>query len=102
MGEAPFTVFPRDGLTALGDDRLMNAIFAIAVSGMNDALSRFSRASEKVVQSTSGAANDNLPEAITEQIEAKTAFIANAHTIRIADDMMRALLDIGADTHRYR
>jgi hypothetical protein len=80
----------------------MNAVFATAVSGMNAAMSKFARASERLVQSASGAGADDPAEAIAEQIEAKTAFTANIHTIRVADDMMRALLDIGADGQRYR
>ena len=80
----------------------MNAVFATAVSGMNAAMSKFARASEKLVQSTSGARNDDPADAITEQIEAKIAYKANIQTIRVADDMMRALLDIGTDGHRYR
>jgi flagellar hook protein FlgE len=78
----------------------MNAVFATAVSGMNAAMSKFARASERLVQSPAGAGDP--AEAITEQIEAKTAFTANVHTIRVADDMMRALLDIGAGGQRYR
>ena len=39
---------------------------------------------------------DYATEAVT-QIEAKQAFSANAHVIRIADEMWRALLDVQKD-----
>jgi flagellin-like hook-associated protein FlgL len=71
----------------------MNAM-AISLQGMNSAISRFDRASEKLVQSTSGATSDDPAAAIVEQIEARVQFKASLATMRAADEMTRAILDI--------
>lgn len=62
----------------------------IAAAGMLDAQARFENSARRTAQ----APLDNLAEEIVEQIEAKTAFKANAAVVRTADEMTGTLLDI--------
>jgi hypothetical protein len=71
----------------------MNAISA-ALAGMHSALSRFDRASNAIARSTSGVGDDDLANAIVDQIQAKVEFRANAQTLRAADEMARTILDL--------
>ncbi|PZU72339.1 MAG: hypothetical protein DI531_13190 [Brevundimonas sp.] len=63
---------------------------SIAAAGMADARLRFETSARRTAQ----APLDNLAEEAVEQIEAKTAFKANAAVLRTADDMTGTLLDI--------
>lgn len=63
---------------------------SIAAAGMADAQQRFETSARRTAQ----APLDDTAEAVVDQIEAKTAFKANAAVLRTADDMTRTLLDI--------
>ena len=82
----------RDSLTVGGHDGRMNPISAIA--GISNATYRFERASQRLLESTSGVSNDDPAEAIVDMVQAKTQFRANIATLRAADDMTATLLDI--------
>jgi hypothetical protein len=71
----------------------MNAM-AISLQGMNAAISKFDRASEKLVQSMAGGSADDPAAGVVAQIEARVQFKASAAALRAADEMTRALLDI--------
>ena len=71
----------------------MSSISAASL-GLSNAMARFTRASNQLVQATSGASEADPAAAIVDQIEAKTQFIASTRTISIADAMTRQLLDI--------
>lgn len=60
--------------------------------GMSRALDRFDRASTRLAQSASG---DVVRDRV-DQIAAQRTFEANLSTVRTADDMLGALLDITA------
>lgn len=64
---------------------------SIAAAGMADARLRFETSARHTAQA---APLDNLAEDVVEQIQAKTAFKANAAVLRTADDMTGTLLDI--------
>lgn len=70
------------------------SIAPAATLAITNALSRFDRASEKLVDATSGG-DEDAAEAIVEQIEAKAQFSAGVSTVRIADAMMVELLKLG-------
>lgn len=63
---------------------------SIAAAGMADAQMRFETSARRTAQ----APLDNSAEDVVEQIQAKTAFKANAAVLRTADDMTGTLLDI--------
>jgi hypothetical protein len=71
----------------------MNAIPSAALA-ITNAFTRFDRASEKLLAATSGASNDDPAQAIVEQIEAKAQLRAGLATVRIADEMLKALLEM--------
>ena len=72
---------------------MINAISAW-LGGMNDAVSRFNRASQNLLEGTSGASDADPVAAIVDQMQAKVQFKASAVTLRAADEMMSSLLDI--------
>lgn len=63
---------------------------SIAAAGMMTAQNRFEASARRTAQ----APLDNLAEEAVEQIQAKTAFKANAAVVRTAHDMTGTLLDI--------
>jgi hypothetical protein len=69
-----------------------------SVAGIQDGVRRFERASRDLMQSVSGASAPQprpSPEtAIVEQISAENQVRANASTVRAAQQMYGALLDI--------
>lgn len=67
---------------------------ASARLGMAQALARFDRAGAAVVRATTVDHDVEPVQAITEMIEAKHDFRANAHVALIADEMMDALLEL--------
>ena len=75
-------------------------ILATAVTGLNSAVNRFNRASTQLLDATSGDDKADAPGAIADMIEAKVQFGASVATVRMADDMMKALLDITSDHAR--
>jgi hypothetical protein len=70
----------------------MNPI-STARYGMMAASQQLADSASRVAQMAGGGAGDYATEAVT-QIEAKQAFSANAHVVRVADEMWQALLDI--------
>lgn len=60
--------------------------------GMSSAIDRFDRASMRLARSASG----DLARDRVDQISAQRTFEANLSTVRTADDMLGALLDITA------
>ena len=72
-------------------------ILATAVSGLNDAVNRFNRASTQLLDATSGDDNADAPGAIADMVEAKVQFGAGLATVRMADEMLKALLDVTSD-----
>ena len=75
----------------------MSSIIASAFA-LTSAFTRFDRANEKLLGAVTGASDDDPAAAIGEQIEAKIAVKASVATVRIADEMFKALLEI--DKHR--
>lgn len=67
-----------------------------AFAGMTSAAQRFERSAVNTVQDTAPGAAGDLVGDVVDQIEARTAFAANAGVVRTADDMMKKLLDIRA------
>jgi hypothetical protein len=63
--------------------------------GMMAATQQLTASANRVAAMAGGDAGDYASEAVT-QIEAKQAFTADAHVIRVADEMWQALLDIQA------
>lgn len=70
----------------------MSAISA-AAAGLNDALVRFAGASQRVAQSTTDPDVD-AAKAVADMIVAETQAKATKSTVNIADEMMRALLEM--------
>jgi flagellar basal body rod protein FlgC len=66
---------------------------SIARYGMMAASQQLAASASRVAQMSGGDPGDYATEAVN-QIEAKQAFSANAHVVRIADEMWQALLDI--------
>ena len=81
-------------LTSVSRIRTWDEIPSIrnAMYGMSGAIDRFDRASARLAQSTP----EDLVRDRVEQITAKRTFEANLATVRTADDMVGALLDITA------
>jgi flagellar hook protein FlgE len=67
---------------------------ASAALAMNNAVTRYERASDKLLAATSRQTDDDAGAAIVDMIEAKTQFKAGALVARAADEMMGALFDI--------
>jgi len=65
-----------------------------ALSGLHNATARFNRASQTLIESTSGVSNADPATAIVDSIQAKAEFQASAFTLKTADEMQRSLLDI--------
>ncbi|HVY03382.1 MAG TPA: hypothetical protein VG983_06965 [Caulobacterales bacterium] len=74
------------------------SIAPTAASAISDALSRFDRASTDLVASVSGQSDKDPAQAIAQQVEAKAEFEAGVGTVRIADEMFKALIQIGLET----
>jgi len=72
-------------------------ILATAASGLNSAVNRFNRASTQLLDATSGDDKADAPSAIADMVESKAQFGASLATVRMADEMMKALLDITSD-----
>lgn len=63
---------------------------SIAAAGLTTAQNRFDNSARR----TANAPLHNLAEEAVEEIQAKTAFSANAAVLRTADDMTGTLLDM--------
>lgn len=61
--------------------------------GMMAATQQLNASANRVAAMSGGDASDYATEAVN-QIEAKQAFTADVHVIRVADEMWQALLDI--------
>ena len=66
---------------------------SIARYGMMAASQQLAASATRVANLNGGDPADYAAEAVN-QIEAKQAFAANAHVVRIADEMWQALLDV--------
>jgi flagellar hook protein FlgE len=71
----------------------MNPI-STASAGIVSGLSRFDSASQAVVDSVSGQSNTSTAGAVVDQITAVQQVQASTATLKVADQMMKALLDI--------
>jgi hypothetical protein len=61
--------------------------------GMMAASQQLAASAGRVAAGAAGDPADYAAEAVT-QIEAKQAFSANVHVVKVADEMWRALLDV--------
>ncbi len=67
------------------------------VSAITNGVARFERASQSLLRASAGDESADAAGAIVEQISAKHQVAAGAATVRLADDMYKALLEIGRD-----
>jgi flagellin-like hook-associated protein FlgL len=65
-----------------------------AITGINNAASRFERASQQLIEGVSGISGDDPARAIVDLTQAKTALKAGVQVLRAADQMTGALLDM--------
>ena len=74
---------------------------ATARYGMMVASKRFEGAADRVAQSGGASANDGV-EAVGDMVEAKHQYVAQVRTLRVADEMWRALMDVQAASSHPR
>lgn len=71
-----------------------------AALALTSALGRFERSASSVLEAATGADGAELGGALAEMSAAKTQARASVAVIRFADEMYRALLDLGRSPHR--
>lgn len=70
-----------------------------AAEALTSASGRFERSSARLLEAASGVGGD-MAEPLVEMIAAKTQFKAAVATVRFADEMWDALLEIGREPKR--
>ncbi|MES1157029.1 MAG: hypothetical protein ABUL73_04530 [Alphaproteobacteria bacterium] len=74
------------------------SVTSIGLSAISNATALFQRGSTDLLNAVSGASNADAGAAIGEQIDAKAQMEAGVGTVHIADEMFRALIQVGVDT----
>ncbi|MES1199234.1 MAG: hypothetical protein ABUS48_04560 [Pseudomonadota bacterium] len=71
------------------------SILATPALAVTDAFSRYDSASRRVLDVASGRSNQDLGQALSDQVTAKAQVRAALGVVKIGDDMFKALLQIG-------
>jgi hypothetical protein len=66
-----------------------------AALALTSALDRFGHASVRVLEAVTGAGEADLDEALAEMSATKTQAMAGMAVVRFADEMYRALIELG-------
>ena len=74
------------------------SVTSIGLDAISNATARFERASTDLLSAVEGGSDADAGAAIGNQIEAKAQMEAGVGTVRIADEMFHALMQIGQDT----
>ncbi len=65
-----------------------------AITGVTNATARFERATQQLLETVSGLSDDDPAKATVAQIQAKAELKASVQSLRAAQQMTAALLDI--------
>ncbi|HEY3696744.1 flagellar basal body rod C-terminal domain-containing protein [Phenylobacterium sp.] len=71
---------------------------AAARYGMMVAAKRFEGAADRIAGTDGASATDDT-QAVTDMVQAKHQYVAQVQTLKVADEMWRALIDLQAGSH---